>query len=74
MKSELVVLVRIGLYIVAGKAMAGGWLPPELHPEIVAPHTIEAVTGALIALGAFLWYWFSQARAALKAAVKRVLR
>lgn len=74
MKDELIVIVRIALYIVAGKAMAGGWLPAELHPEVMAPHTVEAVTGLVIAAFTFVWYWFSRARAALHAAVKRVLR
>lgn len=69
MKGELVVFVRIGLYVLAGRAVAGGWLPPELQSEVVSPAMVEAVTGVVLGAGAVVWYWVSKARAALKAAI-----
>lgn len=65
MQAGLIVYVRIALYMVAGRLVAGGWLPPELVPEFVSPVVVEMVAGALIAAGTVVWYWFSRARAAL---------
>lgn len=70
MKAELLVFVRIALYTAAGWLASGGWLPPGVHPELVSPATVEAVTGLLLGFATFVWYWFSRARAALKEAVK----
>lgn len=69
MKDELIVFVRIGLYMIAGRLVAGGWLPPELQTELVSPGVVEAVTGLILAAGALVWYWVSKARAALKDAL-----
>ncbi|MGL4634924.1 MAG: hypothetical protein ACRCWF_02995 [Beijerinckiaceae bacterium] len=68
--TELAVFVRIGLYIISGRLMAGGWLPPELQVEIVGPAMVEAATGAVVAAGALAWYYFSKARAALRSAFR----
>ena len=69
MKDELIVFVRVGIYMIAGRLVAGGWLPADLHSEIVSPGVIEAVTGLLVAAGGLVWYWASKARQALKAAL-----
>lgn len=69
MKDELIVFVRISMYILAGRLAAGGWLPPELQTELVSPGVVEAVTGLILAAGALVWYWVSKARAALKDAL-----
>jgi hypothetical protein len=74
MKQELAPLARIALYVIVGRLIAGGWLPPELQPELVSPAVVEAVIGLGVFAATFVWYWFSQARNALKAAVRRVLR
>lgn len=68
LKEELIVVARIGLYIVSGRAVAGGWMPPDLVPEFVSPATAEAAVGLALALGTFIWYLGSKARAALKQA------
>lgn len=73
MKDEIAVFVRIGLYAVAGRLTAGGWLPPEFQPELVSPAVVEAATGLLLGAATFGWYWASKARAALKAALKDAL-
>lgn len=74
MKQELAPLARILLYTLAGRLAAGGWLPPEAHNELLSPEMTELLGGVLVAVGAYLWYWFSQARAALKVVVKKVRR
>ena len=65
LNAGLVVYVRIALYVIAGRLVAGGWLPPELVPDFVSPVVVEMVAGALVAGVALVWYWFSRARAAL---------
>ena len=70
MKDELIVFVRIGIYMIAGRLVAGGWLPAELQTELVSPGVVEAATGLLMAVGALVWYWVSKARAALKDVLK----
>lgn len=62
---DLVVFVRIGLYVLAGRLVAGGWLPEELAAEFTSPMMIEAVVGVLSGLGVGSWYWFSKARKSL---------
>lgn len=65
--AEIMVFVRIGLYIIAGKALSGGWLPAEAAEYIKSPEVVEVVTGLVIAAGTVGWYWKSKAHAALKA-------
>ena len=74
MKQELAPLARIALYVIAGRLTAGGWLPPDMQPELVSPAMVEAMIGLVVFAITYVWYWFSQARTALKAAVRRVLR
>jgi hypothetical protein len=64
--AEVMVFVRIGLYILAGKALAGGWLPAEVAEYVKSPEVIEVITGLVLSAGTVLWYWKSQAHAALK--------
>lgn len=65
--AELIVFVRISLYMLAGRMVAGGWLPAEAVDFIGQdPAFVEAITGLLVGAGALIWYWLSQARAALK--------
>lgn len=68
MKDELVVFARIGLYMISGRAVAGGWMPADLVPEFASPATAEAAVGIVIGLGTFLWYLASKARSTLKQA------
>lgn len=70
MKNELTVFVRIGLYALAGRATAGGWLSADIAAMLPAPEVVEAVTGLIIGAGTFAWYWASKARAALKGALR----
>ena len=68
---ELTVFVRIGLYMIAGALVQGGWLPSWAQTELVSPAVVEAVAGVLVAFGAMVWYWVSQARKALLDAVQK---
>ena len=70
MKNELAPIIRIGLYAIAGRLSAGGWLPADVAGMIPSPEVVEAVTGIVLGAGTFLWYWASQARAALKGALR----
>lgn len=70
MKDELAPIVRIGLYAIAGRLSAGGWLPPDVAAMIPAPEIVEIVSGAIIGAATFAWYWVSKARAALKRVAK----
>lgn len=63
---ELTVFVRIALYMVAGRLVAGGWLPHEVANEFTNPAVVEMLTGAMVGLGALIWYWLSKARRALR--------
>jgi hypothetical protein len=72
LNAGLLVYVRIALYVIAGRLVAGGWLPPELVPEFVSPVVVEMVAGVLVAGVALVWYWFSRARAVLAKAVTGV--
>ena len=66
MREELVVFVRIGLYALAGRLPAGGWLPTDVADMLAAPGVAEAAVGLGVGAITFAWYWFSRARAALK--------
>ena len=68
MKNELAPIIRIGLYAIAGRLSAGGWLSADVAAMIPAPEVVEAVTGLVLGAATFAWYWVSQARAALKGA------
>jgi hypothetical protein len=52
--------------MIAGRLVAGGWLPQDVADQITHPAMVEALTGALIGLGALVWYWASKARRALR--------
>ena len=66
MKDELAPIIRIGLYAIAGRLSAGGWLPEDVAAMIPAPEMVEVATGVVIGAVTFAAYWFSKARAALK--------
>ncbi|MEM9700233.1 MAG: hypothetical protein AAF943_15750 [Pseudomonadota bacterium] len=69
---QVTVFVRIGLYILAGTAARGGWLPEDIAYGFAEdPLLLELLAGGVIAGGTLVWYWFSQSRKALKAAVSR---
>ena len=63
--AEIMVFVRIGLYIIEGKALAGGCLPEEAALYVKSPEVVEVVTGLLISGVTVLWYTKSQAHKAL---------
>lgn len=71
-KDDLVVWVRIALYMLAGRLTAGDFLPPEMVPqlvkEIATPQAAEAALGIILGAATTVWYFFSKARAALKQA------
>jgi len=69
---ELTVFVRIGLYMLAGALVQGGWLPATMQTELVSPAVVEAVTGLVVAAAALVWYWVSKARSALRRQVTRL--
>lgn len=71
MNAELIVFVRIALYVIAGWLVRGGWLPADMQSQFVDPATVEAVTGVLVAVATLAWYWVSLARQALKVAVEK---
>jgi len=64
--NELIVFVRIALYMIAGRLVAGGWMPEEIAGHMTDPAIVEMVTGALVGVGALVWYWFSTARRYLR--------
>lgn len=66
MRDELIVVVRIGLWVLGGLAARGGWLPSGAEHVLTDPEVVEVVTAALIWVGAGLWYWRSKARRALR--------
>ena len=66
MKDELIVFVRIALYVLAGRLAAGGWMPEEAAAMLASPEAVEAVTGVLLGTGALFWYHMSKARKALR--------
>ena len=66
MRDELIVLVRIGLFILAGRGVAGGWLPDDVAAQLTDPAVVELVAGALLGLVSLIWYWQSRARKALR--------
>lgn len=65
MRDQLTVMVRIALYVIAGRLVAGGWLPDDIAVHLTDPALIEIVTGAFVAGGTLAWYWASKARRAL---------
>ena len=62
MTAELIVFVRIGLYVAAGYLVRGGWLPDDVASMLTSPETVEAVTGAILGAAALAWYLASEAR------------
>lgn len=66
MQDELTVILRIALYIVAGRLVAGGWLPEDVAAQLTSPEFVEAVVGIVTGSAVFAWYMFSKARRALK--------
>lgn len=65
-KDELIVFVRIGLYILSGALVSKGVFTKDVANQFNDPMLIEAVTGLLIGAGSLVWYWFSRARKAIK--------
>lgn len=63
---ELTVFIRIGLYILIGRMIAGGILPVEVQGQVNNPHMVEMMVTGVVALVTGLWYWFSAARKALR--------
>lgn len=70
MKDELAPIIRIGLYAIAGRLSAGGWLPPDVAAMIPSPEIVQIASGIIVGAVTFAWYWVSKARAALRDAVK----
>ena len=66
MKAELVVYVRIGLFMLSGYAVSGGWMPEEAAQHLTHPATVEAVVGLILGAGTLIAYMVSKARKALK--------
>ncbi|MCT4559726.1 MAG: hypothetical protein N4A61_16900 [Pelagimonas sp.] len=64
----VVVFVRIALYMIAGRLVAGGWLPADLASHVTDPAVVALVAGALIGLASLAWYGMSRARRALRGA------
>lgn len=64
--NEITVLVRIALYILVGRMMAGGWIPEEMAEELLNPAMVEMISAAVLALIAGGWYKVSEARRVLK--------
>ncbi len=67
---ELIVVVRIALFMAAGRLASGGWLPDDLAPYVAEyltdPMMVERVASGVLAAGTLLWYWFSKARRSLR--------
>lgn len=66
MLDDLTVFVRIGLWILAGKLISGGWLPEDVAHLVKSPEMVEAITGLLIGGITAVWYWFSKSHKALR--------
>jgi hypothetical protein len=64
-KDEGTVLVRIMLWIVLGRLVAGGWLPEDVAAQFTSPAVIEAATSVVFGALLGIWYWLSKARQAL---------
>jgi len=67
MKDQLIVFVRIGLYLLVGMAARGGWLPDDVAELVKSPAAVEAITTALLGADVAVWYWFSKSRSVLAA-------
>lgn len=63
---ELIVFVRIGLYIAAGRLISGGWMPPEVSMHLTSPEAVEAVSGLVLGAVTTGWYLLSKARRSLR--------
>lgn len=70
MNPSLTVYVRIGLYLLSGRLMAGGWIPEDVKPMLVSPEMVETTTGILVGAVTIAWYHYSQARDAIVKLVK----
>lgn len=70
MNPGLTVYVRIGLYLLSGRLMAGGWIPEDVKPMLVSPEMVETTTGFIVAGVTLAWYHYSQARDAIIKLVK----
>jgi hypothetical protein len=64
--NELTVFVRIILWMVVGRLVAGDWIPEGLVWELTSPAIVENVTAAALALGTSIWYFYSKAHKSLK--------
>ena len=65
MQPGLAVYIRIGLYLLSGRLLAGNWIPEDVKPMLVSPEMVEATTGYVVAGTTLVWYHFSQAHRAL---------
>jgi len=70
MNPALTVYVRIALYILAGRLMAGGWIPEDVKLMLVSPEMVETTTGILLGAITIAWYHYSRARNAIVRLVK----
>lgn len=64
--NELTVFVRIILWMVVGRLVAGGWIPEDLVGELTSPAMVETAAAAALALGTSIWYFYSKAHKSLK--------
>ncbi len=69
MKNELIVFVRIALFIIAGRGVAGGWLPAGAEAYLTDPAAVETMVSVIVMVATGAWYLLSAARRALKAHV-----
>ena len=68
LRDELVVFIRIGLFVLSGYLGSQGWLPEEAKLLLVSPEAVEAATGILLGAVTLIWYIYSKARKALRSA------
>lgn len=59
MQNDITVIIRILLYVAAGRLTAGGWLPAGIADD---PALIEAVTGVVIGSATLGWWKLAQWR------------
>lgn len=66
MLDDIAVFVRIALWVLAGKLIAGGWLPEDVRHLVTSPEMVEAVSALVLGGGTAVWYWFSKSHRALQ--------
>jgi hypothetical protein len=70
MLDDIAVFVRIALWVLAGKLIAGGWLPEDVRHLVTSPEMVEAFSALILGSGTAVWYWFSKSHRALQAVKK----